>query len=135
MCLGLPVTYLYMCLGVDVYIYTPKHIQWEKNNTHIINICVCVYSRLPVTATVYAYSWYKVGDMNTSATPTVAFTTILENPLNETLTASFMFNFPHGIEPHTQRAFPQLSDNEWEESGPSHHRERTERCGQCCVVF
>ena len=69
-------------------------------------------TRLPVTATIYAYSRYKVGDMNTSATPSVAFTAVLGNPLNETITASFMFNFPHGIEPHTQRVTYQPSPDE-----------------------
>ena len=72
---------------------------------------VVMDNRLPVTATIYAYSRYKVGDMNTSATPAVAFTAVLVNPLNEKITASFMFNFPHGIEPHTQRITPQISHN------------------------
>ena len=94
------------------HIHTHTHTQ---TGAHPMSKLVVMDSRFPVTATVYAYSRYKVGDMNTSATPAVAFTAILENPLNETLTASFMFNFPHGIEPHTQRAFPQMSDNEWEE--------------------
>ena len=77
---------------------------------------VVMDNRLPVTATIYAYSRYKVGDMNTSATPAVAFTAVLVNPLNENITASFMFNFPHGIEPHTQRPYHQLTPKEEEET-------------------
>eukprot|EP00731_Ephydatia_muelleri_P017942 Em0010g1040a len=86
---------------------------------HPMSKLVVMDSRLPVTATIYAYSRYKVGDMNTSATPAVAFTAVLENPLNENITASFMFNFPHGIEPHTQRSFEQMPPNkEGQETTP-----------------
>ena len=89
----------------------PFNAHLPTAGAHPMSKLVVMDSRLPVTATIYAYSRYKVGDMNTSATPAVAFTAVLENPLNENVTASFMFNFPHGIEPHTQRTVPQMSPN------------------------
>ena len=49
--------------------------------------------------------------MNSSATPAVAFTAVMENPLDEEVTASFMFNLPLGIEPHTQRVAQQMTDD------------------------
>lgn len=64
--------------------------------------------RLPVDVSVYAYSRYKHNDMNQSATPAIAFTAVIKNPLSESVTTSFMFNLPLGIEPHTQRMVPQM---------------------------
>ena len=100
------------CTHTHTHTHAHTHTHTHTTGAHPMSKLVVMDSRLPVTATVYAYSRYKVGDMNTSATPAVAFTAILENPLNETLTASFMFNFPHGIEPHTQRLRSQMSPNE-----------------------
>lgn len=65
--------------------------------------------RVPIEVSVYAYPWYQHNDMNTSATPAVAFTTVLHNPLDAVVTTSFMLNLPIGIEPHTQRFQPQMS--------------------------
>ena len=97
----------------------PFNAHLPTAGAHPMSKLVVMDSRLPVTATIYAYSRYKVGDMNTSATPAVAFTAVLENPLNENVTASFMFNFPHGIEPHTQRSFEQMPPNkEGQETTP-----------------
>lgn len=70
-----------------------------------------VDKRLPVDVSVYAYSRYKHNDMNQSATPAVAFTALIKNRLSENVTASFMFNLPLGIEPHTQRQAHQMSPN------------------------
>ena len=52
--------------------------------------------RVPIKASVYAYSWYKHNDMNASATPAVALTAVLNNPLEDEVTASFMMNLPIG---------------------------------------
>ncbi len=70
-----------------------------------------VDNRLPIDVTVYAYSRYKHNDMNQSATPAVAFTARIKNHLSESVTTSFMFNLPLGIEPHTQRMARQMSQN------------------------
>ncbi len=68
-------------------------------------------SRLPVDVSVYAYPWYRHNDMNRSATPAVAFTAVMKNPLKENVTASFMFNLPLGIEPRTKRFAQQMPTN------------------------
>ena len=47
--------------------------------------------------------------MNTSATPAVAFTATIRNPLNERVNASLLFNLPLGIEPNTQRMESQMA--------------------------
>ena len=47
--------------------------------------------------------------MNTSATPAVAFTAAIHNPLNESVSASFLFNLPLGMEPNTQRVESQMA--------------------------
>ena len=65
--------------------------------------------RLPLDISVHAYSRYKVNDMNTSATPAVAFTAVIHNPLSTSADASFLFNLPLGIEPNTQRVEPQMT--------------------------
>ena len=52
--------------------------------------------RLPIDVAVYAYSSYKHSDMNTSATPAVAFTAVLSNLQTSDVTASFMLNLPIG---------------------------------------
>lgn len=52
--------------------------------------------RLPVDVAVYAYSSYKHNDMNTSATPAVAFTAVLRNTQSRDVNASFMLNLPIG---------------------------------------
>ncbi len=65
--------------------------------------------RFPLDVSVYAYPWYKHNDMNRSATPAVAFTAVMTNPLKETVMASFMFNLPLGIEPRTQRFAHQMA--------------------------
>ena len=54
--------------------------------------------RLPIDVSIYAYSRYKFNDMNTSATPAVAFTAVFDNshPGAKELTASFMINLPIG---------------------------------------
>ncbi len=66
-------------------------------------------TRVPIEVSVYAYPWYKHNDMNMSATPAVAFTTVLHNPLNTEVNASFMFNLPIGMEPNTRRVAKQMS--------------------------
>ena len=68
-------------------------------------------SRLPLDVDVYAYSRYKHSDMNRSATPAVAITAVVKNHLSVNVTASFMFNLPLGIEPHTQRLAQQMNQN------------------------
>lgn len=70
-----------------------------------------VDTRLPVDVSVYAYSRYKHNDMTLSATPAIAFTALIKNPHIETVTTSFMFNLPLGIEPHTQRMAQQMPQN------------------------
>ena len=47
--------------------------------------------------------------MNTSATPAVAFTAVINNPLNESVNASLLFNLPLGVEPNTQRVESQMA--------------------------
>ncbi len=47
--------------------------------------------------------------MNTSATPAVAFTAVVHNPLNENVNASLLFNLPLGVEPNTQRVESQMA--------------------------
>ena len=47
--------------------------------------------------------------MNTSATPAIAFTAVIHNPLSTSANASFLFNLPLGIEPDTQRVKPQMT--------------------------
>ena len=52
---------------------------------------------LPVDMSVFVYHWYKHNDMNTSATPAVAFTAVLTNPSTTTsYNASFLMNLPLG---------------------------------------
>ena len=52
---------------------------------------------LPVDMSVFVYHWYKHNDMNTSATPAVAFTAVLTNPnTNTSYNASFLMNLPLG---------------------------------------
>ena len=46
--------------------------------------------------------------MNTSATPAIAFTAVIHNPLSTSANASFLFNLPLGIEPDTQRVEQQM---------------------------
>ena len=53
-------------------------------------------TRVPIEASIYAYPWYKHNDMNASATPAVAFTAVLHNPLEDEVTSSFMINLPIG---------------------------------------
>ena len=47
--------------------------------------------------------------MNTSATPAIAFTAVIHNPLSMSVNASFLFNLPLGIEPDTQRVEQQMT--------------------------
>ena len=47
--------------------------------------------------------------MNTSATPAVAFTAVVHNPLNKNVNASLLFNLPLGMEPNTQRVESQMA--------------------------
>jgi hypothetical protein len=77
-------------------------------------------NRLPVHVDVYAYSRFKHNNMNQSATPAVAFTAVIKNHLNENVTASFMFNLPLGLEPHTQRMARQMSQNVSTSSNPDY---------------
>ncbi len=81
------------------------------SGTHSVSRLDVLDSRLPVDVSVYAYPWYRHNDMNRSATPAVAFTAVMKNPLKENVTASFMFNLPLGIEPRTQRFAQQMPTN------------------------
>ena len=58
--------------------------------------------RLPLDISIHAYPRYRFNDMNTSATPAIAFTAVIHNPLSTNASASFLFNLPLGIEPDTQ---------------------------------
>ena len=66
-------------------------------------------NKLPVDISIYAYPRYRLNDMNTSATPAVAFTTVIHNPLSKSVNASFLFNLPLGMEPNTQRVQSQMT--------------------------
>ena len=66
-------------------------------------------SKLPLDISVFAYPRYRFNDMNTSATPAVAFTAVIHNPLSKSVNASFLFNLPLGMEPNTQRVEPQMT--------------------------
>ena len=65
--------------------------------------------RLPLDISIHAYPRYRFDDMNTSATPAIAFTAVIHNPLSTSVNASFLFNLPLGIEPDTQRVKPQMT--------------------------
>ena len=54
-------------------------------------------NRLPIDVSVYAYSSYRFNRMNESALPAVAFTAVLENPLEKDVKASVMLNIPAGV--------------------------------------
>ena len=79
--------------------------------TYPVSKLTVIDNRLPVDVSVYAYSRYKHNDMNRSATPAVAFTAVIKNPLSTNVTTSFMFNLPLGIEPRTQRSATQMPQN------------------------
>ena len=66
-------------------------------------------SRLPLDISIHAYPRYRFNDMNTSATPAIAFTAVVHNPLSTSANASFLFNLPLGIEPDTQRVKPKMT--------------------------
>ena len=68
--------------------------------------------RLPLDISIHAYPRYRFNDMNTSATPAIAFTAVIHNPLSTSANASFLFNLPLGIEPDTQRVKPQMTPPE-----------------------
>ncbi len=53
--------------------------------------------------TLYAYSSFKPRDPRASTVPAVAFSLDIENPTNEDIDASFMFNLPLGFNDDTIR--------------------------------
>lgn len=63
---------------------------------HPLSKLTVLDSRVPIETSVYAYPMFKHDDMNVSATPAVAFTAVLYNPLNKEVSASFMMNLPIG---------------------------------------
>ena len=84
-------------------------------------------NKLPLDVSVYAYPRYRLNDMNTSATPAVAFTAVIHNPLSKSVNASFLFNLPLGMEPNTQRVQPQMTP-------PSTRSTLNSFLGQCQVT-
>ena len=87
----------------------PSHPSCTIIGAHPISKLDVMDSTLQTDISVYAYPRYRFNDMNTSATPAVAFTAVIHNSLSETVSTSILFNLPLGMEAHTQRFAEQMS--------------------------
>ena len=66
--------------------------------------------RIPLDISIYAYPRYRFNDMNTSATPAIAFIAVIHSLLSTSANASFkLFNLPHWIQRDTQRVKQQMT--------------------------
>lgn len=54
--------------------------------------------RIPLDATLFAYSEFRMRDAERSATPCALFSLELRNPTNNPIEASFLFNMPNAID-------------------------------------
>ncbi|CAH1781975.1 unnamed protein product [Owenia fusiformis] len=89
---------------------------------------------IPVDITTYAYSSYKVGDMNASALPSIAFTMVFTNPSTTDNVLTYMiFNLGVGIEEMTQRTAKPTDDGKTDWKSPrSIPVSNTSACAQKC---
>ena len=87
----------------------PSHPSCTIIGAHPISKLDVMDSQLSTDISVYAYPRYRFNDMNTSATPAVAFTAVIHNSLSETVSTSILFNLPLGMEAHAQRFVEQMS--------------------------
>ena len=62
----------------------PSHPSCTLIGAHPISKLDVMDSKLSTDISVYAYPCYRFNDMNTSATPAVAFTAVIHNSLSET---------------------------------------------------
>ena len=99
---------------------------------HPISRLDVIDSRIPIDISVYAYPRYRFNDMNTSATPAVAFTAVIRNSLSESVDASFLFNLPLGMEPHTLRLQEQMSPSPRNSTKKQHLALTAQECFEFC---